>query len=133
MREYFDKSRRGLLPVVEQPLGSWTPRQLQVPHDQSLHDLHVVRIEQWLQIDRLQVAALLGEVSALVEDVRHTATHAGGKIPATGSQHQHQAIGHVLATVVANALDNCCRSGISNRKAFACDPVEEGFATGRAI
>src|SRR5208337_5030222 len=81
--------------------------------DQSSPDeLGLPRFENWLQVDRFQIAALFGEVSALIKNVSDAATHSGGKISAARSEHQYQAFCHVFATVVANTLDHCGRSGI---------------------
>src|SRR5208282_6924537 len=88
------------------------------------------RVENGLEVDRIQIAALFGEVSALVKNVGDAATHAGGKISSAGSEHQNQALGHVFAAVVADSLDHRGRSRIANRKAFASDSVEKSFATG---
>src|ERR1700675_3838761 len=109
-----------------------------MPRDEILdkhgfHNLGILRFENRLQVNRLQIAALFSEVAALVENVGNATAHAGGKISATGSEHQHQAPGHVFATVVANALDHRGRSGVANRKPFASDTVEERFAAGGAV
>ena len=93
----------------------------------------VLRFENRLQVDRFQIAALFGEVSALVKDVSDAATHAGGKISAAGPEHQDQPLGHVFAAVVADAFDYGGRSGVANRKALARDAIEKRLAAGRAI
>ena len=101
--------------------------------EHGFHNLGILRFENWLEVDRVQIAALFGEISALVENVGHAATHAGGKISAAGSEHQDQAPGHVFAAVVADAFDHSGRSGVANRKALAGDSVEKRFAAGRAV
>src|SRR3954454_9871278 len=90
MREDFDETWNRFLPIVEEPLGSRTPRQLEMAYDQSLHHLCVVRVKQSLEIDRFEIAALLGEVSAFVENVRDTSTHPGGEISSARAEYQHQ-------------------------------------------
>ena len=110
VREDFDEARSRFLPVVEKPFRARAPGQFEVPHDQCLHHLDVVRIEQGLQIHRVEVAALLGEISALIEDIRNAAAHPGREVPPARTEHQHQAVGHVLATVIADSLDHCGRA-----------------------
>src|ERR1039458_4038107 len=95
--------------------------------------LGILRFENWLKVNRFQIAALFGEVPSLVKNVGDAATHAGGKISPTGSEHQDQALGHVFAAVVADAFDHRGRSGVANRKALASDPVEKRFAAGGAV
>src|SRR6266852_3195650 len=99
----------------------------------GFHNLGILRFENWLEIDRVQIATLFGEVTALVENVSHAATHASGKISAAGSEHQYQAPGHVFATMDADAFDHSGRSGVANRKALASDTVEKRFAAGCAV
>src|ERR1700694_1992646 len=99
----------------------------------GVNNLGIVRFEKWLEIDRVQIAALFGKISALVKHVSNAPTHAGGKISAAGSEHQDQALGHVFAAVVAHAFDHSSRPGVANRKALTRDSVEKRFAAGGAI
>src|ERR1700730_5845294 len=101
--------------------------------EHGFHNLGILRFENRLQVDRVQVAALLGKISALVENVSHPATHASGKISPAGPEHQDQAPGHVFATVIANSFDHSSRSGVANCKALARDSVEKRFAAGGAV
>src|SRR5579863_410089 len=133
VRENLDEPRNHVVPVVENPLGTATGSQLRVAQQEIFDDHHIGLVEQGLQIDGLQVTSPLGKVSALVEDVGHTAAHAGCEISATGAEHQHDAVGHVLASVVANALDHRSRSGVTNGKALARYSVEKRFAARGAV
>src|ERR1700693_419039 len=101
--------------------------------EHGFNNLGVLRFENWLEIDRVQIAALLGEVAALVENVGNAAAHAGSKISATGSEHHDQAPGHIFATVVANSLDHSSCSGVAYREPLASDSVEKRFAAGGAV
>src|SRR5712691_3263133 len=92
--------------------------------------LGILRFKNWLEVNRFQIAALLGKISALVKNVGDAPTHASAKISPAGSEHQDQAPGHVFATVVADALDHRGRSGVANRKALTSDSVEKRFAAG---
>ena len=120
-------------PVLENPLGAAAAGQFCVTRDQIFDDLQVRASMQRLKINRVQVAALLGEVSAFVEDIGDATAHAGGEISSAGAEHDDQTVGHVLAAVVANALDHGSRSGIADREALARHSVEESFAAGRAV
>src|SRR5438552_6309169 len=103
MWENLDEARNHLLPVVENPPGAAAAGQIQVARDQISDELHVLLIEQRFEIDRVQIAALLGEISTFVKNVGDTAAHAGSKIPATGAEHDHQPVRHVFAAMVAYA------------------------------
>ena len=86
-----------------------------------------------LQINGSTIASLLREVAALVKDVRDPAVHAGGKVSSALPQNDDQAVGHVLAAVIAHALHNRRSSRVANRKAFAGYSIQEDFATGCAV
>src|SRR5271169_6785645 len=101
--------------------------------DEIPDELNIPLIEQRLEIDGVEIAALLGEISTLVKNVGDTTAHASSKIPAAGAKHQHQAVRHVLAAVVANALDDGGRARIADSKALAGDSVEECFAARGAV
>src|SRR3981189_1360204 len=101
--------------------------------EHGFNNLGILGSEDWLEINRLQIAALFGEVAALVKNIGNAAAHAGGKISPAGSEHQDQAPGHVFAAVVADSFDHSSRSGIAHRKALASTSIEERFAAGGAI
>src|SRR5580658_3427967 len=92
-----------------------------------------MRFENGLEVNRIEIAALFREVSALVENVSDAAAHAGCKISSAGSEHQHKTFRHVLATVIADAFDYRGRSRIANGKALAGYSVEKRFAAGCAV
>ncbi len=120
-------------PVVENPLGPRTSCQIEVACHEIFDNLQILRLNQGFEIDRIQIAALFREVSALVEDVGDAAAHACGKISSAGSEDQHKSIRHVLAAMIAHAFDDGGRSGVADRKTFSSHAVEEGFAAGRAV
>src|SRR5271165_4042613 len=133
MREYLDKPRHCLLPVVEDPLGAAAAGQVHVSCHEVADELHVLLIEQRLKIDRLKIAAFFGEFSVLVEDISHSTAHAGRKIPAARTKHHNQSIRHVLAPVVADSFDHGGRPGIANSEAFSGNSIEERFAARGAV
>ena len=49
------------------------------------------------------------------------------------AEHDHQAVGHVFAAVIADAFDHRRRAGVADREALAGHAVEEGLAAGRAV
>ena len=59
--------------------------------------------------------------------------HAGGEISPGLAQHDHQALGHVLAAVIAHAFDHRRRAGVAHREPLARHAVEERLAAGRAV
>ena len=49
------------------------------------------------------------------------------------AEHDHQAVGHVFAAVVADAFDHGGSAGVAHGEALAGHAVEEGFAAGGAV
>ena len=52
------------------------------------------------------VATARGEVALIVVDVGDAAAHACGKVAAGGTENDGEAVGHVFAAMIADALDN---------------------------
>ncbi len=59
------------------------------------------------------------EVAVLVEHVGDAAAHAGGEVAPGRAEHDHAPAGHVLAAVVADALDDRAGAGVAHREALA--------------
>src|SRR5207302_6896722 len=93
--------------------------------------LQVLDLER-LQPDELGVAALR-ERAVLVEHIGDAAAHPGGEVPARRPEDDDSASGHVLATVVADALDDRRRTRVPDREALAHETAEEGLARGRSV
>src|ERR1700756_4503548 len=132
-RENFDKPRGGFVPVVQNPLSAAAAGEFHVACDEITHALHILHLHQWFEVDRVRIATLLGKVSALVEDICQASAHTRREVSAAGAKDQHEPIGHVFTTVIANALDDRGRTGIAYGKTPAGYAVEEGFAASGAI
>src|SRR5574337_738555 len=85
-----------------------------------------------LERDHRGVAAA-GELAVLVPDVGDAARHPGGEVAPGASEHDRGAAGHVLAAVVAGALDDGGRTRQPHREALAGDAAEERLAAGRTV
>ena len=79
------------------------------------------------------MVAALGERAVGVVDERHAAGHARGEVVSGGTDHHHDAPGHVFATVVAHALDHGLRARVPHGEALARAAAEEGPARRGAI
>ena len=55
------------------------------------------------------------------------------KLRPVGPQHDHPPAGHVLATVVADALDHRDGAGVAHREALADHAADERLAAGRPV
>ena len=66
VREDFDKTRKHLSPVIEDGFRALASGQFIVPVDEIADQTHVRRFDHGFEINRRQIAALLGEVAALV-------------------------------------------------------------------
>ena len=71
--------------------------------------------------------------SVLVVDVGDAAAHAGGEVAPGRAEHDDAAAGHVLAAVVADALDDRVRARVAHGEALAREPAEERAAAGGAV
>src|SRR5262249_6748657 len=118
-------------PVVEQPPGDRRVGTPLVLLEQLADGGDVVRREL-LEPDELGVAALL-ERAVLVEDIGDAAAHTGGKVPSGPPDHDDDAAGHVLAAVVADALDDGRRARVPYGKPLADEPAEERLARRGAV
>ena len=85
------------------------------------------------QIDAGFIATTCGEVSLIVEDKCPATAHAGGKVAARSAEYDDGAVGHVFASMIADAFDHGGRAGIANREALAGYAVEKCFAAGSAV
>src|SRR5215469_3822665 len=133
VREDFDEPGNSFVPVFKDPLGTLAAGELRVTANEIADELHILYFHERFEINRLEIAAVLGEISVFVEDVRDAAAHSGGEVTAAGTEHNHQAVRHVFTAVIANTLDDCGRTGIANREPLSTNAVEENFAAGGAV
>ena len=73
------------------------------------------------------------EGAVLVEHVGDAAAHAGGEVAPGAAEHDDAAAGHVLAAVVADALDDRVRARVAHGEALAREAAEERAARGGAV
>src|SRR5258708_24316150 len=78
-------------------------------------------------------AASSGELARLVEALRDAAAHARAEVLARGPEDDDRAAGHVLAAVIADALDDGERAAVADGEALARAPGEERLAARRAV
>ena len=84
------------------------------------------------EINRADIAAEI-EVIGTVVDVCDTARHAGSEVGSRGTEYHDTSTSHILASVVADSLDDRRESAVADREAFAGLTVEEDSAGGAAI
>ena len=80
-----------------------------------------------LDLDHL-VVDLAVEVAVRVVDVGDAARHAGAEVAAGVAEHDHATAGHVLAAVVADALDDRGGARVADAEALADDAAQEDLA-----
>src|SRR5436190_1713015 len=120
-----------VVPPVQDPRGDRRVRALAVLLHQRANRLEVL-VLHLLELYELCVAARR-ECTIRVEHVRDAAAHAGREVAPRRAEHDHAAAGHVLAAVVADALDHRLDSGVAHREALAGEAAEERPAAGRAV
>ena len=85
-----------------------------------------------LHLDHRRIAQR-GEPRRGIVDIGDAAGHAGREVAPGVAQYHHHAAGHVLAAVVAGALDDADRARIAHGEAFAGDAFEIGFSGDGAV
>ena len=81
-------------------------------------------------ISRLQRRAKL---AVGVEHVGDAAAHAGREVAPGPAEHDHASAGHVLAAVIADALDHDRRAAVAHAEALARHAADVAFAARRAV
>src|SRR6185312_279398 len=133
MREDFNETWQCVRPVVEDPLRPAASRQRLVARDEIFDQLNIASLHDRFKINRSEVAAFFGKVSLVINHVSNAAAHAGSEIASAGAEHNNESVGHVFATVVANAFNDRGGSGVADRETLTSHTVEKCFATGCAI
>ena len=94
-------------------------------------------VAQELDVDSssgsMSTISVLSRAAVQVEDVGDAAGHAGREVAAGRAEHHHPPAGHVLAAVVADALDDGGGTGVADAEPLADDAAQEHLAGGRAV
>ena len=155
-RHHFAELGQIGAPILEDMRGAARSRKLRMARDQEIepprveaaHVAHhldpamsaeiagmvvVARIDVLFVGHRLDIhhrhVAAAAETAVFIEHIGDAARHPGGEVAAGVAEHNHDAAGHVLAAMVARALDHRDRPGVANGEALAGDAAE--IATGR--
>src|SRR5438105_15063638 len=104
-----------------------------MPGNQCMNELDIARFDHRFEINAGEIATLLREVSLVVENVCDAPAHASSKIPAAGTEHDDQTVGHVFAAVIADAFNHSRRAGVADCKSFDGNASEKCFAAGGAV
>src|SRR5262245_26577145 len=131
-RHHFHEQLGGDRPVGQQPRRQGAVRVPHLPLEQLEHQRHVVLALERLQIDEFGVAAPC-ECPLSIEDVRNAAAHPRGEIAPGPAKDEHAAAGHVLASVIPDALNDGDRAAIANGKSFASETADVRLAARRAV
>src|SRR5438067_3199315 len=118
-------------PVREDPLRDLGLRARVVLLDQRVDLLEVIGGRR-LEVDQAHVAALV-ERAGTVEHVRDATGHAGREVAPGRAEHHDAPAGHVLAAVIADALDDGVHARVADREALAGQAAEERLAPGGAV
>ena len=74
-----------------------------------------------------------GNVPFGIEDVGHAAGHAGAEVPTGRTDDHDPPAGHVLAAVVADALDDGVGTRVAHAEPLADHAADEQLAAGGAV
>src|SRR5699024_9504649 len=69
----------------------------------------------------------------LIKNVSHTAAHAGRKVLSGLTNNQNFSTCHIFTAMVAHALHNGSRAGVTNAETLARHTVDVGFTAGRSV
>src|SRR6266568_653228 len=115
-------------PLGQQAGGDRRAGLLLVPLDQVAQRPLVVGGDRF-QVDQLPV----DPAGVQPPDERHAAGHPRGEVAAGGAEHDDGTPGHVLAGVVAYALDDCDSARVADREALADPAAQEQLAAGGPV
>src|SRR6201999_4085981 len=76
---------------------------------------------------------VVAAVALFVEHVGHTAGHAGREVAAGGPEHHDATAGHVLASMIAHALDDGPHAAVAHGESLTGHAAEIRLARGRAV
>src|SRR5438876_5727290 len=133
VRENFDEARQHFEPAVENALGAATARQFMMAADQLVQEFNIFWLDDRFEINHRKIAALLGELAFFVEHVGDASAHSSGEVAPARAENDHQTIRHVFAAVVADTLDHCGCTRVTDGEAFAGDSTEVGFSAGGSV
>src|SRR5208337_1085491 len=122
-RQYFDKLLGIVVPLVEDSPRDRALLVLLMPHDQRVQLLELVLVDDRPQLDHAGIAAR-SERTIFVKYVCHSPAHAGREVTAGLAEHHDQAARHVLASMVADALDDRVRAAVAYGEPFAGNAAE---------
>src|SRR3954470_7491272 len=131
VRHHLHEAELRRLPVVEQPCGDDGIGAALVLVQQLTQEIQILVLEG-LEADELLVAALL-ERPVLVEHVGDPAAHSRSEVAAGAADYEYDAARHVLAAVIADALDDRRRSAVANGEPLADETAEERLARRRPV
>src|SRR5690606_15583265 len=77
--------------------------------------------------------AAIGEIAFLVQNIGDATRHAGREVATRFAEDHHEATGHVLTTVIANAFNDSNRARVSDGETFACNAAEVALAFDRTV
>ena len=121
-----------MCPVGQQILRAQASGKFGVPSDESQHQLGLLGIIDRTQPDHLQVAVEF-QLALLVQHIGNAARHPGGKVAPGRTQHDHPATGHVLAAVIAHALNHSRGAAVAYAEALARQTANVGLAAGGTV
>src|SRR5437660_1758964 len=117
-RHDLDELRQHRLPGVEHQLRFAAAGVLVVRFDHLAQDLLVLGGDDLFQLDHAHVAARL-ELPVLVQDEGDPAGHPGREVPSGPAEDHDHPAGHVLAAVIAGAVDDSPRAAVADGKSIA--------------
>src|SRR5271169_333820 len=112
-RQYLDELTDVVVPLVKNSLGDRALRVLEMPLDQRMQLLYLIVVPDRTQLDHSRIAARC-ERAVFVKHVGHTAAHSGGEVTPGLAEHDNQPARHVLASVIADSLDNRMRTAVAH-------------------
>src|SRR5687768_16876925 len=92
--------------------------------EQVTHQRDLFWILEALEVDHVDIA-VQRERSVGVEDIGDASAHAGREVSSSGAEHDDAPAGHVLAAVIADALDDRVRTAVANREPLAGNTTYE--------
>ena len=103
-----------------------------MPPYEAQHQLGLLGIVERTQPNHFQIAIGF-QLALLIQHIGNAARHAGREVASRGTQDDHPATRHVLASVIAHPLHHRVRAAVAHAETLAHQAANVGLAAGGAI
>ena len=130
--DYLDEVLDVAVPVVEHPPGQGAAGVQVMLADELEQFLARHAVLDQRELHHVHVAEIVERVVGVI-NVGHAAAHSSGEVAPRPSEHHHATARHILAAVVARALDDGDGPRVAHAEALAHLAIDVELARGRTV